>query len=129
MGTDDAGMLCGVSEKDLIVIRQFHEDIQALVGTDDGDEYSNWFYVTQVLGQGWGLSKLVFGGFLVATIDAVLVTIRADSDIARVLAHFDDDGVREIAEQLARTRRAFWDVWSTPTMNAVPLSQRIVLQR
>ena len=64
----------GVPEKMLIVVRQFHDGMQARVRIDGG-EYSEWFGVTQEWREGCVRPPLLFSVFFVffaAAMHAVL---------------------------------------------------------
>ena len=79
----------GAPEKTLTIIQQFHEDMQARVCTDDGEQ-SECIDLSQRLRQGRALSPLLFNVFCPA-LHTVLVRFSEDPDILRHLVHLEED--------------------------------------
>ena len=102
----------GVPAKIRKVIRQFHDGIRAHVRTDH-DEHSQWFHVTQGLGQGCVQSPLLFNMFFAAAIHVVLVRFSEDRAIVRDLVHLEESVALGNEVPMTCLRRVVWGMLCT----------------
>ena len=112
----------GVPEEMIVVIRQFHDGMQARVRMDDG-ELSDWSEVTQGLRQGCVLSALLFNIFFAAAIEIVLVRFSEDDTILKDLVYFEEEAGVRAGTPLERARRAVWGVLYADDAGVVSRSQ------
>ena len=113
----------GVPEEIIAVIRQFHDGMQAQVRIDDG-ELSDWFEVTQGLGQGCVLSSLLFNIFFAAATEVVLVRFSEDDTIVRDLVYLEEKAGVGAGTPLERARRAVWGMLYADDAGVVSRSQK-----
>ena len=99
----------GLPEEMIVVIRQFHDGMQAQVRMDDG-ELSDWFEITQGLRQGYVLSPLLFNILFAAATEVAFVRFSEDDTILRDLVYLEEEAGVGAETLLERARRAVWEI-------------------